>query len=171
MWIIDPALLTAGPLPDPEPDEPDPSETTTGSGTGATTGTGTPSGAATGSGTTSTTTSETTEPTLEGTDAPEVPLTNAEREREVRAAFARDLLDAAGGRDVLLLPRHDADISTLPATTDTSTGAGALREALDPTLDVTAARDALTAAGARVLPTLWPTDPVWTGDHDRASPT
>lgn len=168
VWIIDPALLTAGPLPDPEPDEPDPSETTTGSGTGATTGTGTPSGAATGSGTTSTTTSETTEPTLEGTDAPEVPLTNAEREREVRAAFARDLLDAAGGRDVLLLPRHDADISTLPATTDTSTGAGALREALDPTLDVTAARDALTAAGARVLPTLWPTDPVWTGDHDRA---
>ncbi|MGA8047877.1 MAG: DUF6049 family protein [Dermatophilaceae bacterium] len=90
------------------------------------------------------------------------------REHRLRAEFAAELVEAVDGRTVLLLPRHDADLGALP---DGATGGStpeAVRTLLTPTLDVTAAREGLEAAGAEVVPTVWPAGGAWSTVLDTA---
>ena len=107
----------------------------------------------------------TDEPTDEPTDQPTGP---AGREREVRAAYASALVEAVRGRDVLLLPAHDADLSALPGLASAGAGAQALRSVLGTGLDVTGASDLLEDAGATVHETVWPFQGTWSQEQDAA---
>jgi hypothetical protein len=197
-WAVDPALLGAGPAlveeddslspegetPSPtgspgptgtDPSRTDPSRTTAPGTTAPATGTAT-SPPATGDGTTDNGTRDggTTdggEPTdtPTGTDAPVPEEPPAVNERRVRSEFAAELLDAVRGREILLLPRHDADVVVLPAAGAAGRGPDALRSLIDDSLDVDADATVLTAAGAQVVPTLWPADGAWSASLDASA--
>ena len=138
-WVIDPALLTPGPAPEP------------GSAAGEPTTTPSPG------------IGDGTDTTADPTDAP---LTEAETEHVLRAQLAEALLEGVDGRDVLLLPHHDADIGALPAADEVGAGPAARRDLVAERLDVAEAEDLLEDHRARVLPTLWPADRAWSAERD-----
>ena len=180
VWALDPALLEPGPAPAEPPaqdgadveegESPHPTPSPTGStpSTGAAT---TPAGPSAGP-TTSPTGTGPSGPTTDGptpdtTDEPDAEDPGV-REHRLRSEFAADLLEAVDGRTVLLLPRHDADTGALPDAGAGGGAADAVRTLLRGSLDVTAAHDALTAAGATVTPTVWPADGAWSAGLDAA---
>lgn len=171
VWVLDPALLTPGPAPEP------------GEGTNGPTGTGGPT--EDGEDETLPTAGETSTATTDATSAPgepgptagdeeesptepERPLTQGETEHVLRAEFAQALLDAVDGRDVLLLPMHDADIAALPGADEAGGGPHSRRDLISTQLAAGQAEELLRDHGARVLPTLWPADGAWGADRDAA---
>jgi hypothetical protein len=167
-WAVDPALLGAGPALVEEDDSLLP-EGETPSPTGSPTLTGTESPRPTGTATNGTATNGTaTTGGGEPTDAPAPEEVAAVAERRVRSEFATTLLDAVQGREILVLPRHDADVVALPAAGATGRGPDALRRLIDDSLDVDTDASGLTAAGAQVVPTLWPADGAWSASLDAA---
>ena len=160
-WAIDPALLSPGPgsTPDPPPDDTEDAPATT-----------------------SPDESETANPTEEptaGETATDEPATDQAtpdqpaggpdaREAQVREAYATAVLDASRGVDVLLLPQHDGDLAVLPPQDENSAGANALRAVLGDDLDVSAARERLEEAGAKVQQVVWPVSGRWDRAQDAA---
>lgn len=183
VWVIDPALLTPDPAPEPttdgtesadgtesvdgteSTDETEPAGPGLGTSTDTRTQTGTEAGTQTGTETGTETGTQSQEPTP---TEPGGPLTQAETENLLRADFAHTLLDAVDGRDVLLLPTHDADIAALPSAEATGAGPTARRGLISSQLEVEQAQTLLAERGARVLPTLWPADGAWGADRDAA---
>lgn len=191
-WVVDPALFTPDPAPEPadgetrEPAESTPAGDSDGdfgqnsdgeqpSGDGASDegessqsippadgATSTPTGTSVA---TQPETPETEEPTP---TEPGQPLSQAETEHLLRSDFAQALLEAVDGRDVLLLPMHDADIAALPPTGATGAGPTARRDLISAQLDAARAQALLEEHGARMLPTLWPADGAWGADRDGA---
>ena len=108
----------------------------------------------------------------EETDQPETADPDQEnpgvREHRLRAEFAAELVASVDGRTVLLLPHHDADLGALPDDAAGGSTPEAVRTLLTPTLDVTAARESLEAAGAEVVPTVWPAGGAWSTVLDTA---
>lgn len=168
VWAIDPLLLSAGPAvaatTPPELDEEGlPVEE-------GTSGTPDAEAGAAGSG-------ETDPPSAEDGSPIEVPGTPddlpadptpgpAARERVAREAYLQRLLDAADGREIMLLPAGDADVAALPEAGTVGEGPDAAVRLLRETLDVTEAADLLEAAGAEVRPVLWPVGGVWSAGQD-----
>lgn len=165
VWVLDPALLTPGPAPEPDG--------ATGGATGEPTGAGeaTQGGAATSAGSGDAADTTPSAPDTDDETSPTGPaaqLTQAQSEHVLRAEFAQALLEGVEGRDVLLLPRHDTDIGALPAAEETGPGPAARRDLVAAQLTIAPAQELLSDHRARVLPTLWPADGAWAADRDAA---
>ena len=179
VWALDPALLGPGPAPEDSDEDVDGPEGTTGptttsapsgsSGSSAPTpGTSRPTAGSAAPSAPQTTTDPdattgpdvTTDP--EETTGPETPEQSPEAtERRLRTDFAALLLEEAAGREVLLLPRHDADVAALPAGGAEDATSSALRSLIARALEVEDAHTLLLAAGAEVTPTAWPVAGGW----------
>jgi hypothetical protein len=184
VWAVDPALLSSGPAPEQTAEDPDedadeepvePTETTTAGPptTGGTPAAATspvpdsPTGGAIPDGPTPngpTPTASDPEQTGEDPDEEDPAVV----EHRVRTEFAMLLLEATRGREVLLLPAHDADVAALPAPASQGRTPAAIRSVIDRSLDVDEGRALLLGAGATVTPTAWPVAGGWSAPLDAA---
>ena len=167
VWAVDPLLLSAGPAvvaTDPSAFDAngEPLDDSTSQGTGE--AGGATSGASNGT--------ASPRPEDGASDAPPDDLPPdptpgpAARERAVREAYVQRMLEAAAGRDIMLLPTGDADFGALPEEGVVGAGPDAARRLLRTTLDVEEATTLLENAGAAVRPVLWPAGGMWSAGQD-----